>query len=357
MSEGDMAPSQVAQLQKLAKTYVAGEMVCIEGEPTQDLMLMVKGSVEVLKGKEVINTIRGHNVFLGHLAFFGAQRRTASLRAKTRCEIVRVREDKVVNLLSAMPSLSVKLIRDIAEMFLQKEEQVSRFQKYGGGVRDAMKTQGIAEILEAFMPALVVSATCDLSREHQLEILLTFMDTLAPKLQFGEKGVSRRSVPADISSPKVRRAVEDGILELIRCKTSGDEAVSDVSARGAQHRDALIDLCQTVEDGLDALSGVRVSLGVESQLKKLVRLSPRLKAFCETDAYQNAFELVMAVSQEAEALQRFAQVQRNDTAVRTEVSELGAGIERVSALLESIVHVDRETALRKQLLTYFKFEV
>ena len=357
MREGVMAPSQDAQLQKLAKTYVAGEMVCIEGEPTQDLMLMVKGSVEVLKGNEVINTIRGHNVFLGHLAFFGAQRRTASLRAKTRCEIVRVREDKVVNLLSAMPSLSVKLIRDIAEMFLQKEEQVSRFQKYGGGVRDAMKTQGIAEILETFLPALVVSTTCNLPREYQLEILLSFMDNLAPKLQFGDKGVSRRSVPTDISSPKVRRAVEDGILELIRCKTSGDEAVSDVSARGAQHRDALIELCEKLQEHLDALNGVRVSLGVESQLKKLVRLSPRLKAFCETDAYQNAFELVTAVSQEADALKRFAQVQRNDVAVRTEVVELGAVIDRVLALLESIVHVDRETALRKQILTYFKFEV
>ena len=357
MSEGEMEPSQVAQLQKLAKTYAAGEMVCIEGEPTQDLMLMIKGSVEVLKGKEIINTIRGHNVFLGHLAFFGVQRRTASLRAKTRCEIVRVREDKVVGLLSAMPSLSVKLIRDIAEMFLQKEEQVSRFQKYGGGVRDAMKTQGIAEVVEAFLPALVVSATCDVSREHQLEILLSFMDTLAPKLQFGENGVSRNSVPADISSPKVRRSVQDGIMELIRCKSSGEEAVSDVSARGAQHQETLIDSCGGLQEQLDALNGVRVSLGVESQLKKLVRLMPRLKAFFEADAYQNAFELIQAIAQESAALERFAQVQRNDTSVREESVALMGGMNTLLKLLESIVHVDRESALKKQLLTYFKFEV
>jgi CRP-like cAMP-binding protein len=357
MTEGEIEPSQLDQLQKLAKTYVAGEMVCIEGEPTQDLMLMIKGSVEVIKGKEIINTIRGHNVFLGHLAFFGAQRRTASLRAKTRCEIVRVREDKVVGLLSAMPSLSVKLIRDIAEMFLQKEEQVSRFQKYGGGVRDAMKTQGIAEIVEAFLPALVVSATCDVSREHQLEVLLSFMDTLSPKLQFGENGVSRNSVPSDISSPKVKRTVQDGIMELIRCKSSGDEPVSDVSARGLQHQEALIEGCSELQMQLDGLSAVRVSLGVESQIKKLARLLPRLQSFCEASAYQNAFELVHAVTQESEAIERFVQVQRNDASVREEVKAFRDDVEKLSARLESIVHVDRESALKKQLLTYFKFEV
>ena len=180
----------------------------------------------------MINTIRGQNVFLGHLAFFGAQRRTASLRAKTRCEIIRVREDKVVGLLSVMPSLSVKLIRDIAEMFLQKEEQVTRFQQYGGGVRDAMKTQGIAEIISSFLPALVVSATCGLPREHQLEIILSLVDALAPKLQFSETGVSRKSVPSEITNAKVRESIEDGILDLIRTKTSGGEESSDVSARG-----------------------------------------------------------------------------------------------------------------------------
>ncbi|MGB0647287.1 MAG: cyclic nucleotide-binding domain-containing protein, partial [Bradymonadia bacterium] len=322
-----------------------------------DLMLMLKGSVEVLKGKEVINTIRGQNVFLGHLAFFGAQRRTASLRAKTRCEIVRVREDKVVGLLSVMPSLSVKLIRDIAEMFLQKEEQVTRFQKYGGGVRDAMKTQGIAEILSSFLPALVVSATCDVSREHQLEIILSLVDSLAPKLQFNETGVSRKSVPSEITNSRVRETIEDGILALIRTKTSGGEAVSDVSARGALHREEIADLCESIAGHVDSISAVRVSLGVESQLKKINRLTPRLREFCDDDLYPNAFELVVPLNQEVEGLVRFSEAQRNDESVREEAACLQERVSELRQVLESIVHIDRETALTRQLLSYFKFEV
>lgn len=357
MQDSEIAPSQVAQLQKLAKHHPAGEMICMEGEPTQDLMLMLRGSVEVIKGKEVINTIRGQNVFLGHLAFFAAQRRTASLRAKTRCEIVRVREDKVVSLLSAMPSLSVKLIRDIAEMFLQKEEQVSRFQKYGGGVRDAMKTQGIAEVLEAFLPALVASATCEMSREHQLEILLSFLDALAPKLQFAEKGVSRSSVPADVSNPKVRQSIEDGIMELIRMKSNHDDVPTDVATRGAESQEAFGTLLASIESSLEGLQGVRVSLGVESQLKKVSKLVPKLSLGRQREDYLGSLNLVKQILEEVDTLHRFAFAQRNDAAVREESASVKSFVDDLNELLEKVVHLDRETALRKQLLTYFKFEI
>ena len=357
MQETDIAPSQVAQLQKLAKQYPSGEMICMEGEPTQDLMLMLRGSVEVIKGKEVINTIRGQNVFLGHLAFFAAQRRTASLRAKTRCEIVRVREDKVVALLSAMPSLSVKLIRDIAEMFLQKEEQVSRFQKYGGGVRDAMKTQGIAEILESFLPALVASATCGMSREHQLEILLSFLDALSPKLQFAERGVSRSSVPTDVTNPKVRSAIEEGIMELIRMKSNHDDMPTDVATRGTESQEVFGELLTSLEQSIDNLQGVRVSLGVESQLKKISKLAPRLSVSRQREEYLGSLKLIQQMSEEVETLHRFAFAQRNDTAVRDEADAVKMTLDQLKELLEKVVHLDRETALRKQLLTYFKFEI
>ena len=357
MQDTDIAPSQLAQLQKLARHYPSGEMICMEGEPTQDLMLMLRGSVEVLKGKEVINTIRGQNVFLGHLAFFSAQRRTASLRAKTRCEIVRVREDKVVALLSAMPSLSVKLIRDIAEMFLQKEEQVSRFQKYGGGVRDAMKTQGIAEILEDFLPALVASATCGISREHQLEILLTFLDALSPKLQFSEKGVSRSSVPSDISNPRLRNAIADGIMDLIRMKSNDDDVPTDVSARGAESQAEFDQLVEDFEGSIDGLQGVRVSLGVESQIKKVLKLTPKLTVSRQREEFATSLSLVKQIMEEVDTLHRFAVAQRNDAAVRDEAEVVKQTVEKLCGLLESVVHLDRETALRKQLLTYFKFEI
>ena len=78
----EITGAHLAALQRIAKTYSAGEMVCVEGEPTQDLMLMLKGSIEVVKDNEVINTIRGSNIFLGHLAFFTNQRRTARYERK-----------------------------------------------------------------------------------------------------------------------------------------------------------------------------------------------------------------------------------------------------------------------------------
>ena len=157
MSSNEIDPSQIAQLQRLAKTYSTGEMICIEGEPTQDLMLMLRGLLRCSRGKRDQHDSRSECVFGSWLSFLWCPTPHRRLCARRLvAEIVWVREDKVVGLLSVMPSLSVKLIRDIAEMFLQKEEQVTRFQQYGGGACDAMKTQGIAEIAFLFLPALVV---------------------------------------------------------------------------------------------------------------------------------------------------------------------------------------------------------
>ena len=242
-------------------------------------------------------------------------------------------------------------------MFLQKEEQVSRFQKYGGGVRDAMKTQGIAEIIEDFLPALVASATCNLSREHQLEILLSFLDALSPKLQFADKGVSRSSVPADVTNPKVRSAIADGIMELIRMKSNDDDVPTDVATRGAESQEEFDRLLEGFEDSLVNLQGVRVSLGVESQIKKVTKLVPKLSASRQREEYLGSLHLVKQIQEEVDTLHRFAFAQRNDTAVRDESTAIKESMELLNTLLETVVHLDRETALRKQLLTYFKFEI
>ena len=61
--------------------------------------------------------------------------------------------------------------------------------------------------------------------------------------------------------------------------------------------------------------------------------------------------------EEVDTLHRFAVAQRNDAAVRDEAEVVKQTVEKLCGLLESVVHLDRETALRKQLLTYFKFEI
>ena len=109
MSGGhDITETQLDGLRKLARTYRAGEVICIEGEPTRDLMFLMQGAVEVLQADQVVKTIRGHQVFLGQISFFASQRRTATLRAKTRCDIVRIREERIEGLLG-MPTLAIRL--------------------------------------------------------------------------------------------------------------------------------------------------------------------------------------------------------------------------------------------------------
>ncbi len=137
----DITETQLDGLRKIARSYRAGEIICIEGEPTRDLMFLMQGAVEVLQGESVVKMVRGQQVFLGQISFFASQRRTATLRAKTRCEIVRIREERIEGLLAAMPSLAIRLIRDVTEMFVQKEAEVKRYREYGSHAHNAMRAQ------------------------------------------------------------------------------------------------------------------------------------------------------------------------------------------------------------------------
>ena len=353
----EITGAHLAALQRIAKTYSAGEMVCVEGEPTQDLMLMLKGSIEVVKDNEVINTIRGSNIFLGHLAFFTNQRRTASLRAKSRCEIVRVREDKVTGLLSSMPSLSLKLIKDIAEMFLRKEEQISRFQRFGGGAKDAMRAEGIADLVAEYLPALVACSVCNLSEEHRLEILLGFVDGVASKLQLSERGTRKDSIPAQINNKALKAALNAGFGQMIRMKTSDENGLDGVIERGREHAQEISDTLSAIDTSTSALAGERVSLGIESQLKKLLPNVMKVKKAVASEEFEQALDSAKSLCVEGAALVRFSDAQRNDELVREESASLFAACENVSSILEAVVHLDRASAIKKQLLTYFRFEI
>ena len=70
-----ISKSQLISLKKVAKTYQAGETICIEGEPSRDLMLLLQGAVEVVRGGDVVNTIRGQQIFIGQIAFFQQRKR------------------------------------------------------------------------------------------------------------------------------------------------------------------------------------------------------------------------------------------------------------------------------------------
>ena len=145
-----ISQSQLEGLRRTARSYQPGEVICLEGEPTRDLLFVIQGAVDVLQNDEVVKTVRGQQMFMGQIAFFANRRRTATLRAKTRCEVVRIREEKIDQLLSAMPTLGLRLIRDLTTMFIEKEAELARYRTYGSHAHQAMKAEELVDSLHKY---------------------------------------------------------------------------------------------------------------------------------------------------------------------------------------------------------------
>jgi signal transduction histidine kinase len=108
-------------LQRLAAgakpmTLKAGDFLIIEGEQADDLYVVVSGELEVTKrsGNAEIPLARvGPGAIQGELAALERGQRTASVRALTETEVLRIPFEAVLDLLSAGPDAALGIIRTV----------------------------------------------------------------------------------------------------------------------------------------------------------------------------------------------------------------------------------------------------
>jgi MFS family permease len=91
---GLLAGLSHVQLERLAQgaarlSLPAGELLLREGEPADDLYVLVRGSCEALSSGRVVNVVHAPDV-LGEIGVLHRRPRTATVRADTDCELLRL---------------------------------------------------------------------------------------------------------------------------------------------------------------------------------------------------------------------------------------------------------------------------
>jgi len=151
MAGQPLPQEQINALMRHAETFQSGQLVCVEGQASQDLMLLLRGTLEVEKAGEVVGEIKEPGSFVGVLAFFGGGGvRTATLRAAKLCHILRILPAQVESILEATPSLSMRLVRNVAAMFVERER--ARDSGEGDG------STAVTKVLDTYLPLLVLLA-------------------------------------------------------------------------------------------------------------------------------------------------------------------------------------------------------
>jgi small-conductance mechanosensitive channel/CRP-like cAMP-binding protein len=124
-------PPLLERLAALSETceFAAGEVILRQGDPGQELYIVLSGEVSVLVGRTGGSTAEvarlGPGKFLGEMSLMTGERRSATAQAIEDCEVVRVSKDAFHDILAAAPELAERITKVLIERQMQIDENVS----------------------------------------------------------------------------------------------------------------------------------------------------------------------------------------------------------------------------------------
>ena len=96
------------------KWYAAGQVIFEEGDAGNCMYSVKKGSVEIVAGGQVVETLESGHVF-GEMALVDKQPRSATARAKTDCQIVPIDERRFVFLVQKTPLFALQIMKVLTD--------------------------------------------------------------------------------------------------------------------------------------------------------------------------------------------------------------------------------------------------
>jgi len=101
------------------KQYPAKSVIIKEGDPSYELYYIISGSVTVqiedLKGREIVLAYLNPGDFFGEIGLFDDDhKRTAFVRAKTKCELAKISYERLKSLQSLFPDLLFSIASQLA---------------------------------------------------------------------------------------------------------------------------------------------------------------------------------------------------------------------------------------------------
>ena len=359
----DISATQLDALRTMAKTYRPGDLICLEGEPTQDLMFLISGVVEILQANAVLKTISGRQMFLGHISFFSSKRRTATLRAKTSCEVVKIREDRIENLLSKVPSLAMRLMRDVTQLFVEKDEELARYKK-GALTRRSPEASAMEKMAYDFMPVVLVALMSNVKLPARIELVTTLLDALGPRLDLSRMVLGPSTIANVVEGPEARAALEAAVRDLVREKSErhdddGDyneyAGVSDDDMKAAIKASA--DSTARLRKAVGALVEQRSSLGAENALKLLRKKIAEMASAINSHNMTKLVELAASSLEYFDRIEGADQYRRATDRYRKMVNVGKKACDNILAESDKLRDISASATQRQELLEKLRFAI
>lgn len=109
--------------------FLSGEVIFSEGDFSQELYIVVTGTVRIVKdygtvSERLLNTMRSGD-FFGEMAIFESEPRSATAVAETETELLVLQPEKFKQTIYQKPDMAFEIFRALGERLRRREEGVS----------------------------------------------------------------------------------------------------------------------------------------------------------------------------------------------------------------------------------------
>jgi CRP-like cAMP-binding protein len=115
-------------------TYDTGQVMFNAGDPGDAAYIVIEGSVEISvptpSGPIIVNTL-GRNELIGEIAIFGEVPRTATAKAVTRLETLKISKELFIKVIRENPDAAIELIKILAARLANTTGQLTRTRSQG----------------------------------------------------------------------------------------------------------------------------------------------------------------------------------------------------------------------------------
>jgi CRP/FNR family transcriptional regulator, cyclic AMP receptor protein len=119
-------------------TYDAGQVMFNAGDTADAAYIVIDGEIEISvptpAGPIIVNTL-GRNEILGEIAIFGEVPRTATAKATSRAETLKISKDLFIKVIRENPDAAIELIKILAARLVNTTNQLTLTRSGGGPAR------------------------------------------------------------------------------------------------------------------------------------------------------------------------------------------------------------------------------
>jgi CRP-like cAMP-binding protein len=109
--------------------YDVGQVMFNAGDPGDAAYIIIEGTVEISvptpSGPIIVNTL-SKNEILGEIAIFGEVPRTATAKAQTRLETLKISKELFIKVIRENPDAAIELIKILAARLANTTNQLTR---------------------------------------------------------------------------------------------------------------------------------------------------------------------------------------------------------------------------------------